>query len=64
MPSTFKPTTSVTLARDVLDAVDKANRRFEASLREDQRAALAAHPFDVADYLLFSTRWEDMIGAN
>ena len=63
-PSTFKPTTGVALARDVLDAVDKANRRFEATLREDQRAALAAHPFDVADYLLFATRWEDMIGAN
>jgi hypothetical protein len=64
MPSTFKPTTGVALARDVLDAVDKANRRFEASLRDDQRAALAQHPFDVADYLLFSTRWEDMIGAH
>jgi hypothetical protein len=64
LPSTFKPTTGVALARDVLDAVDKANRRFEASLREDQRAALAQHPFDVADYLLFSTRWEDMIGAH
>ena len=64
MPSTFKPTTGVALARDVLDAVDKANRRFEASLREDQRTALASHPFDVADYLLFATRWEDMIGAH
>ncbi|HUQ03250.1 MAG TPA: hypothetical protein VM261_12195 [Kofleriaceae bacterium] len=63
-PQTFKPSMGVALARDVLDAVDKANRRFEASLREDQRAALAGHPFDVADYLLFSTRWEDMIGAN
>jgi hypothetical protein len=63
-PSTFKPTTGVALARDVLDAVDKANRRFEASLRDDQRTALAGHPFDVADYLLFATRWEDMIGAH
>ena len=62
-PSTFKPTTGVALARDVLDTVDRANRRFEATLREDQRAALATHPFDVADYLLFATRWEDMIGA-
>jgi hypothetical protein len=63
-PQTFKPSLGVALARDVLDAVDKANRRFEASLRDDQRSALAGHPFDVADYLLFSTRWEDMIGAN
>lgn len=63
MPSTFKPTTGVALARDVLDAVDQAQRRFDASLRDDQRDALARHPFDVADYLLFHTRWEDMIGA-
>lgn len=63
MPSTFKPTAGVSVARDILDAVDKANRRFQGTLREDQRAALAGHPFDVADYLLFSTRWEDMLGA-
>lgn len=63
LPSTFKPTTGVAVARDVLDAVDKANRRFQGTLRDDQRAALSKHPFDVADYLLFSTRWEDMIGA-
>jgi hypothetical protein len=62
-PSTFKPTTGVALARDVLDAVDRANRRFQASLGDEQRAALTGHPFDVADYLLFSTRWEDMLGA-
>lgn len=28
----------------------------------DQRAALAQHPFDLADYLLFVTRWEDALG--
>ncbi|MCL4228518.1 MAG: hypothetical protein KJZ91_28980 [Myxococcales bacterium] len=63
LPATFKPATGVALARDVLDAVDRAQRGFTAALREDQRAALARHPFDVADYLLFSTRWEDMLGA-
>ncbi len=26
-------------------------------------AEALGHPFDVADYLLFSTRWEDMLGA-
>lgn len=63
-PSTFKPMTGVALGRDLLDAVDRADRRFLASLRDDQRAALARHPFDLADYLLFSTRWEDMLGAS
>jgi hypothetical protein len=31
-------------------------------LREDQRKALAQHPFDFADYLVFSTPWEDALG--
>ena len=62
MPSSFKPMTGVSLARDVLDAVDQANRRFVATLREDQKAQLAKHPFDFADYLLFSARWEDALG--
>jgi hypothetical protein len=61
-PRTFKPMTGVTLARDVLDSIDKANQRFMASLREDQKASLAGHPFDFADYLLFSARWEDALG--
>ena len=61
-PSRFKPMTGISAARDVLDAVDRAQRRFLASLREDQRAALARHPFDLADYLVFSTRWEDALG--
>jgi hypothetical protein len=61
-PATFKPMTGVTLARDVLDTVDQANRRFMQSLREDQKIALSKHPFDFADYLLFSARWEDALG--
>jgi hypothetical protein len=61
-PSRFKPMTGVQLARDVLDAVDHANQRFLGTLREDQRAKLAEHPFDLADYLVFSTRWEDALG--
>jgi len=62
MPAHFKPMTGVSLARDVLDTIDQANRKFVGSLREDQKAALAQHPFDFADYLLFSTRWEDALG--
>lgn len=61
-PKTFKPMIGVTLARDVLDAVDRANQRFLATLREDQKSTLAQHPFDFADYLLFSARWEDALG--
>ena len=61
-PSTFKPMTGVTLARDVLDSIDRANQRFMATLREDQKTKLAQHPFDFADYLLFSARWEDALG--
>lgn len=60
-PQTFKPMTGVDAARDVLDIVSKANQRFVASLRNDQRAKLAGHPFDFADYLVFSTRWEDVL---
>jgi hypothetical protein len=62
MPAHFKPMTGVALARDVLDTIDHANQRFMSTLREDQKAALAQHPFDFADYLLFSTRWEDALG--
>jgi len=62
LPAHLKPSTGVAFARDVLDLVARADRRFQTSLTPDQRAALATHPFDVADYLLFSTRWEDMLG--
>jgi len=60
-PSTFKPMAGVAVARDVLDLVDKGNKKFLASLRQDQRTSLSNHPFDFGDYLLFSTKWEDAI---
>ena len=60
-PASFKPMTGVALARDVLDIVDNANQTFTGSLREDQKAQLAQHPFDFADYLLFATKWEDAL---
>lgn len=62
MPANFKPMKGVALARDVLDVIDHANQRFVSTLREDQKEALAQHPFDFADYLLFSARWEDALG--
>lgn len=61
-PQTFKPMTGVTLAREVLEIVERANQRFVGSLREDQRMAMARHPFDFGDYLVFATRWEDALG--
>jgi hypothetical protein len=60
-PATFKPMTGVAMARDVLDIVARGNQRFVDSLRDDQRAALAHHPFDFGDYLVFSTPWEDAL---
>jgi hypothetical protein len=60
-PASFKPMTGVTVARELLDIVGRGNRRFVDTLREDQRAALARHPFDFADYLVFSTPWEDAL---
>lgn len=62
MPSKLKPMAGVRLARDVLDLVDKADHRFTGVLNNDQQATLAKHPFDMADYLLFSPRWEQAIG--
>ncbi len=61
-PAQLKPMAGVRLARDVLQVVDKADRRFTSSLTGDQQARLAKHPFDVGDYLLFSTRWENALG--
>jgi hypothetical protein len=61
-PARMKPMAGVRLARDVLQLVDDADQRFTRSLRSDQQGKLAQHPFDVADYLLFSTRWENAIG--
>lgn len=59
----WKPTTAVTFARDVLDTVVKADQRMRASLTDEQLEALAGSPFDMADYLLFATRWEDLLNA-
>ncbi|HMG23872.1 MAG TPA: hypothetical protein VK607_21205 [Kofleriaceae bacterium] len=62
-PATLKPMTGVALARDVLDIVDRGNTRFQQALTSDQRTRLASHRFDFADYLLFTTRWEDALRA-
>jgi hypothetical protein len=61
LPSSFKPMTGVTVARELLDIVGRGNHRFIDALRDDQRAELARHPFDFADYLVFSTPWEEAL---
>jgi hypothetical protein len=60
-PATFKPMTGVAIARDVLDIVDRGNTRFLGSLTADQKTELASHRFDFADYLLFTTHWENAL---
>lgn len=60
-PATFKPMTGVTMAREVLDIVDRGNTRFMSSLTPDARTKLASNRFDFADYLVFSARWEDAL---
>jgi hypothetical protein len=57
-----KPSVGVAFARDLLDTVDQANRRFRAVLRPHQLELLDRSRFDVADYLLFATRWEELLG--
>ena len=57
---------AMAIYQDLVDEYDFAHRynsvkRFVGTLSEDQRAKLAQHPFDFADYLLFSTKWEDAI---
>ncbi len=58
----MKPSVGVAFARDVLEDADRANREFRASLTPAQQAALDADRFDVSEYLLFTTHWEDLLG--
>jgi hypothetical protein len=62
LPPNLTPSAGVAVVRDLLDAVDRAHQRFDATLTDRQRAASRAAGFDIADYLLFSTRWEEMLG--
>jgi hypothetical protein len=60
-PATFTPMAGVEVARDVLDAVDRGNARFLSTLTPEQLTEVASNRFDFADYLAFSTRWEDAL---
>ncbi len=61
-PATWKPMMALAALTDVLQLVEQGNARFMATLSTEQRAKLALHPFDFGDYLLFATRWEDVLG--
>jgi hypothetical protein len=61
-PDTARPMAGVQLARELLDDVAQGDQRFRSSLRDDQRATLAQQQFDFADYLLFTTKWEQALG--
>jgi hypothetical protein len=61
-PSKMKPSGAVAFARDMLDLADGANRKFRSTLRPDQASVLDSNRFDVDEYLVFSTRWEDLLG--
>ncbi|MBX3161709.1 MAG: hypothetical protein KF773_37455 [Deltaproteobacteria bacterium] len=60
-PSAMRPMTGVTMARELLSIVEKGNERFLSALSPQQRGDVGATRFDFADYLLFSTRWEDAL---
>jgi hypothetical protein len=61
-PPRVRPARAVAFARDVLDMLDRANREFRGTLTSAQLAILDESGFDVVDYLVFSTRWEDLLG--
>lgn len=61
-PSGIKPMTGILFGREVLDIVASHYTEFVGTLSEEQRAALAESPFDFADNLVFSARWEDLLG--
>lgn len=61
-PARTKPASAVAFARDVLDVLDRANREFRGALSDEQLEILDQSSFDVVDYLVFSTRWEDVLG--
>lgn len=60
-PQSLTPMGGIAVARDILDAIDQGNARFQKSLTDDQRRALAPLHFDFADYLVFTAPWEDAL---
>jgi hypothetical protein len=61
LPPYIRPAAVVAFVRDILDLADRAYQRFRSKLTDEQLAMLADSNFDVADYLLFSVTWEDLL---
>lgn len=57
-----RPMNGVVFARDLLDVVVTADQDVRGLLDADDVTALDDSGFDAADYLLFATRWEDLLG--
>lgn len=64
LPPNVKPASGVAFARDVLDELDGAHRDVVALLDDDQLELLAHSRFDVVEYLVLTTRWEDLLGVS
>jgi hypothetical protein len=62
MPPHVRPMRGVRFTRDLLDTLIVGEQKFRARLSPAQQQALDAGRFDFADYVLFSTRWEDLLG--
>jgi hypothetical protein len=62
LPPALRPIRAVQFAGDLLALVEQADGRLRDTLRGDQREALRHSGFDVAEYLLFATRWEELVG--
>lgn len=57
----FRPERMVHFARDMLDIVDNGVQRFRDGLSPEQLDALDNGRFDLIDYFVFATRWEDLL---
>src|SRR5690606_6651514 len=57
----FRPERMVHFARDILDIVHRGVQRFRDGLSPEQLDALDSGRFDLIDYLVFATRWEDLL---
>jgi hypothetical protein len=62
LPGNVTPSSGVAFAHDVLGELDGASHDVRGLLSAGQLDVLHGSRFDVVDYLVFSTRWEDMLG--
>lgn len=63
-PGGVRPMDGVRLANEILGLVVAADDELRASLTPAQLEALESSHFDLAEYLLISTRWEELVGVS